>query len=89
MRKVNRIKVELPRGEFYRAVEMEYYLLMLTKDIQVSSGDQIILECTDYKADSELQCLLVREVVDWDSVDFMDFNREKYMVIVRNNNYRS
>jgi hypothetical protein len=84
-----RIKVTLSRGEFYRAVEMEYYSLFLTKDFQVHSGDKILLECEEYKADSVFQCLLVREVVDWDCVDFMDFNKDKYLVIVRNNNYRS
>lgn len=79
----------LSAGEFYRAIELHYYCLWIEKSYPVATGENIILEKLDSEGFSIESQLLVREVVDWDCVDYMDANKKTYQVIVRNNNYLS
>ena len=86
---MKKLRIGLSAGEFYRAVQLHYYCLYLTKDCLVSIGEIIVLEITG-NVDIGVNCsAVVREVVDWDCVDYMDNSKQVYQVIVRNNNYFS
>lgn len=86
---MSKVRVELSRAEFFRAVQLRYYYVRLSKDVQVNLGDIIILENTEYKGDDSLTCLLVRKVIDWDAEEFMDCKKKNYYVAIENENYLS
>jgi len=85
MKRIERLIVS--PGNFFRCKYMEYTFIEIEKDIMISSGDSIIIECAESKVFDKDEEVLVREIVDFDAMAVSHDDSDTYIAVIRNPNY--
>ncbi|MEY2702349.1 MAG: hypothetical protein RLY43_982 [Bacteroidota bacterium] len=79
--------IEVSAGNFLRIQCMEYSSIDVLKDQIFQTGQKVIIECKNDLISSYNKVKLVREVIDFDSIELVSGKKALYNIILRNENF--